>query len=120
MMRIVNNLPRIAPGLLAAAALCLSAAGCRRTPPPDAGGVRQEAAPPAEPNTVRLSEDAVRTGGIAVEPARVVETDRCVSGVGELRFNDRRLAHLTARAAGRLESVAAFRGDRVVRGQALA
>jgi DNA-binding CsgD family transcriptional regulator len=49
-----------------------------------------------------------------------VELDRRIAASGEVEFNGRLLAHLTARAAGRIESISAFRGDRVVQGQALA
>jgi len=99
--------------------LSLPGTGCRKSPPAEPEGHQQEGNV-AEPNAVRLSEEAVQTGGIAVEPAQVVETVRCIAGVGELEFNSRRLVHLTARASGRIESIAAFRGERVVEGQALA
>jgi len=50
----------------------------------------------------------------------MVEMERRISAVGELEFNGRRLTHLTARALGRIETIAAFRGERVSEGQALA
>jgi len=99
--------------------LSLAGASCRNSPPAESGAQPVEGVA-AEPTSLRLSDEAVRTGGIAVEPARVVETVRCIAGVGELEFNGRRLAHLTARASGRIESIAAFQGERVVKGQVLA
>ncbi|OGD22528.1 MAG: hypothetical protein A2W03_18240 [Candidatus Aminicenantes bacterium RBG_16_63_16] len=101
--------------------LLLSSAGasCRKSPPAETGSARPEENV-GEPDSVRLTENAVRTGGITVEPARVMETVRCIAGVGDLEFNSRRLIHLTARASGRLERIVAFRGERVVEGQVLA
>jgi RND family efflux transporter MFP subunit len=113
-MRKFQTLPILTAFLL----LSLAGAGCRNTPPAETD--QHEEAAPADPNSIRLSEEAVRTGGIVVEPARVVEMVQCVEGVGELEFNSRRLAHLTARASGRIEKIAAFRGERVASGQALA
>jgi RND family efflux transporter MFP subunit len=99
--------------------LLSAAAACRNSPPAESEAHTGEAAP-AEPTSIRLSDEAVRTGGIAVETARLVETDRRISAVGELEFNGRRLAHLTARTSGRIETVSAFRSERVIAGQALA
>jgi multidrug efflux pump subunit AcrA (membrane-fusion protein) len=98
--------------------LSLAESGCRNSP--SGGEARPEEESAAGPASIRLSEEAVRTGGIAVERARVVESDRRIAAVGELEFNGRRLAHLTARAPGRIESILAFRGERVVQGQTLA
>ncbi len=70
--------------------------------------------------TIRLSEEAVRAGGIAVEPVRAAETVTRIAATGEVEFDPRRLVSLTARAEGRIERVAAYRGDRVAAGQALA
>jgi len=111
--------PRTLSILISILFLSLAGAGCRNSPPGE-GEEHTTEASAAEPDSIRLSEEAVRTGGIAVEPARVVEIDRRIAAVGELEFNGRRLAHLTARAAGRIESILAFRGERVVQGQILA
>ena len=46
--------------------------------------------------------------------------NRRVTAPGELEFNARRLAHLTARTPGRVERVLAVSGDRVGAGQVLA
>ena len=99
--------------------LSLAVAGCRNSP----SGENEENPTEdgtAEPSSIRLSEEAVRTGGIAVEPARIVESDRRIAASGEIEFNGRRLAHLTARSAGRIERILAFRGERIVQGQVLA
>ena len=117
-MTIAARHPRIPLALITVLLLFL-AAGCRETPPAETGGDHPDKAA-GRPNSVRLTEEAVRTGGIAVEPARMVETARCIEGVGELEFNSRRLVHLTARASGRLESIAAFQGERVREGQVVA
>jgi membrane fusion protein, copper/silver efflux system len=98
--------------------LSLAGTGCRNSPPGEKPRPEEESAP--GPASIRLSEEAIRTGGIAVDRVRVVESDRRIAAVGELEFNGRRLAHLTARAAGRIESILAFRGERVVQGQTLA
>jgi len=110
--------PRISSISVLILILSLAGAGCRNSPSGEKEHPAEGSA--AEPNSIRLSEEAVRTGGIAVEPARVVEAERRIAAVGELEFSSRRLAHLTARAAGRIESILAFRGERVVQGQVLA
>ena len=111
--------PRTLSILISVLILSLAGVSCRNSPPAESEEHPAEGNA-AEPNSIRLSEQAVRTGGIAVAAARVVEMDRCIAAVGELEFNSRRLAHLTARASGRIETIAAFRGDRVVEGQVLA
>jgi Cu(I)/Ag(I) efflux system membrane fusion protein len=75
-------------------------------------------APPA--GTVLLTPAAIAAGGITVEAARLLPAARRIAMPGELTFNARRLAHMTARAVGRLERVLAFKGDRVTQGQVLA
>ena len=70
--------------------------------------------------TVQLTPAAVAAGGITVEPVGLMPTVRRISAPGELAFNARRLAHLSARVSGRLERVLAFKGDRVAQGQILA
>jgi len=111
--------PRTLSILILSLLLSLAGAACRNSPPAESEEPPAKGAA-AEPASIRLSDEAVRTGGLAVEPARVVEADRYIAAVGELDFNGRRLAHLTARASGRIERIAAFRGERVVEGQVLA
>jgi multidrug efflux pump subunit AcrA (membrane-fusion protein) len=98
--------------------LSLTGTDCRKSSPGEEPRPAEESA--VGPASIRLSEEAVRTGGIAVDRARVVEADGRIAAVGEIEFNGRRLAHLTARAAGRIESILAFRGERVVQNQTLA
>ena len=99
--------------------VALAGAVCRESPSvPAEENAREGHAGETDP--IRLSEEAVRTGGIAVAPAQVRELRRGIKASGELGFNRRRLAHLTARASGRIESIAAYRGERVTEGQTLA
>jgi membrane fusion protein, copper/silver efflux system len=111
------------PQILLPALLVLSFSvagmGCRNSPPGESGVHEEETNAPSTVS-LRLAEEAVRTGGISVEPARAAEMARRLAAVGELDFNGRRLVHLTARTAGRIERLAAFRGDRVAEGQVLA
>jgi multidrug efflux pump subunit AcrA (membrane-fusion protein) len=93
--------------------------GCRNSPPAESA-VHAEGPSPPSTALLRLSEEAVRTGGIFAEPARIVEMVRRLAAVGELEFNGRRLALLTARTAGRIERLTAFRGERAAEGQVLA
>lgn len=118
-MRIAVKHPRLVPALISVLLLACAGAGCRKSSSPENDHLRPEGQASVS-SSVRLTEEAVRSGGIAVEPARTEETTRCIAGVGELEFNRRRLTHLTARASGRLESIAAFQGERVVKGQTLA
>ena len=67
-----------------------------------------------------LTPQAVAAAGIRTEPAAARPLARTVVAAGELEWNARRVVHLTARAAGRLERVLAVRGDRVREGQLLA
>jgi len=97
----------------------IAGTGCRKAPPAERGDHEEKLGTPST-GSLRLTEEAVRTGGISVEPARVAETVRRLAAGGELEFNGRRLAHLTARAAGRIERLMAFRGDRAAEGQVLA
>ncbi len=107
--------------IILASVIALATAGpaCRNSAPA-AGGEHSQEEHAAEPWSVRLSEEAVKTGGIAVTPARFREIQRSIKASGELGFNRRRLVHLTARASGRIESVAAYQGERVAEGQVLA
>ena len=111
--------PRTLSLALLALSISVMGAGCRNSPPAESGDHPAEMSA-ASPVSLRLSEEAVRTGGIAVEPARVVDTVRRIAAVGELEFNGRRLVHLTARASGRIERITAYRGERVAENQVLA
>lgn len=69
---------------------------------------------------VTLTPQAVAAAGIRTEPAATRPLGRTIVAAGELEWNARRVVHLTARAAGRLERVLAVRGDRVRESQLLA
>jgi Cu(I)/Ag(I) efflux system membrane fusion protein len=115
MKRIIER-HRTYPAVLALAALL--AVACARSAEP---GKTEEAAKPEAPaGTIQLTPEAVTAGGIVIEPVKEIPAVRRLAVSGELAFNARRLAHLSARAAGRLERVLAFKSDRVVRGQLLA
>lgn len=111
--------PRNLPFLILILLLSLAEAGCRNSPSPKREDHSAQGSP-GSPTSIHLTEQAVRTGGIVVETARLVEMDRRIVSVGELGFNGRRLAHLTARVRGRIETIACFRGESVVEGQVLA
>ncbi len=97
----------------------LAGSACRNSPPiPPQENIR--GGHTGEPGSLILSEEAVRTGGISATRAQVREMQRSIRASGELEFNRRRLVHLTARASGRIESIAAYRGERVAEGQILA
>ncbi len=105
----------------ALAALLLAAACGGRTPSGQAALTEEhehEAAGTVP--AVTLSPAAVAAGDIRTEPAETRPLDRRITAPGELEFNARRLAHLTARIAGRVERLLAVEGDRVRAGQLLA
>ena len=109
-------------GILAAAlAAVIALAACRN-------GRAPQAAEPAEahaheagtPASVTLTDEAAAAAGILTETAALRPLARRVAAPGELEWNARRVVHLTARTAGRLERVAVVPGDRVRAGQVLA
>lgn len=109
----------------AALAALLFAAACGGTTPPSGTAAaaedhdhEREAA--AEASSVTLSPEAIAAGDIRTEPAATRPLTRRITAPGELELNSRRLAHLTARTAGRVERVLAVAGDRVREGQVLA
>lgn len=115
-MKTKKENPAIFAILIAAALLF---AGCRSgEPEPASAGVETGAAVPS--GTVILSAQAVADGGISTaEAIRTALTD-VIKAPGELEFNARRLAVVSARARGRLERVAAVSGERVESGRVLA
>lgn len=99
-------------------AAALWATDCRKPEAP--ASPEPEAVNSAAPASVKLSPEAVRTGGLTFETVAPAGLRRKTSAVGELEFNARRYVHLTARTAGRIETVLAYVGDRVKAGQVLA
>lgn len=76
-------------------------------------------APAAAPSTVTLTPEALKTAGIQTAAAELRSAARTVRATGEVLFNPRRVAHVTARTAGRIEKLFAYEGDRVQSGQLL-
>ncbi|MHB8055063.1 MAG: efflux RND transporter periplasmic adaptor subunit [Candidatus Aminicenantales bacterium] len=74
----------------------------------------------APAGTVTLSAEAQADGGIAVAQAKMTVLTAKISAPGDIEFNARRLAEVSARLAGRIERVTAVAGDRVAAGQILA
>jgi RND family efflux transporter MFP subunit len=73
-----------------------------------------------EPGVVVLPPAALASGNIRTAVATLREFRRRIAATGELTFNARRLARVSARAVGRVERVLAVSGDRVGAGQVLA
>jgi Cu(I)/Ag(I) efflux system membrane fusion protein len=104
--------PRLA--VLALAGSILTACGTKSAEPPAA-----KPAPDAAPSTVTLTPEALKTAGIQTAAAELRSTSRTVRATGEVLFNPKRVAHVTARTAGRIEKLFAYEGDRVQAGQVL-
>jgi len=77
---------------------------------PDAGGS----------GLVHLDSERQAQAGIRVDVVQARTVPQTITAPGRVVFNERRLAHLTARVAGRVEEVHAFLGDRVRAGELLA
>ncbi len=108
-----SNYAHIAAAVLV---LILGLPGCR--PGPE-GEVEEKTGGPDVPASVTLTPEAVRTAGIQVAEAEYLPVVRTVRVPGEVSMDPKRKAHLTARASGRIESLAAYPGDRVRQGQVL-
>jgi Cu(I)/Ag(I) efflux system membrane fusion protein len=102
--------------------LTVFAAACKKSAetPADPHAGEEAAHPKAPAGTVILTPEAVAGGGITVEAARTIEFARTVKALGELEFDARRVAGVSARAAGRIERLAAYAGERVSAGAVLA
>jgi RND family efflux transporter MFP subunit len=97
------------------------AGACRSQAAPEPAAQADEHDHAEEPaGAVTLSAAAVKAADIRTEPAAGRAVARRITAPGELEWNPRRVAHVTARAAGRLERVLAVRGDRVAAGALLA
>jgi RND family efflux transporter MFP subunit len=72
------------------------------------------------PGSVTLSAQAIASADLRTATAATRLVARRITAPGELEWNARRIVHLTARTAGRLERVLVVRGDRVREGQLLA
>lgn len=98
----------------------LLAAGCRDEALLESGRQAEGKVPPAASISVTLTPEGVAAAHIKIEPVSIRTLARRITASGELGFNARRLAHLTARTPGRVERVFVVRGDRVRKGQVLA
>jgi membrane fusion protein, copper/silver efflux system len=115
-MIMMKNFFQTGAAVLAAAFLASACAKPAAENPAEASAAKNE----NSSGTIQLTPAAVDTGGIATEAARSMPRVRRIAASGEMGFNARRLAHLSARATGRLERVLAFKGDHVTQGQLLA
>lgn len=71
-------------------------------------------------NVVHLDAEQQQKAGIKIAPVVSRALQQTIAVPGRIVFNERRLAHLTARVAGRVEQVYAFLGDRVQKDALLA
>jgi RND family efflux transporter MFP subunit len=116
----MNKLSRILIG--AALAVLFFNAGCRGRSAAEAAdpAATAKAAVSGAAPSVTLSVEAVKAADLRTETAAVRAVARLVTAPGDLEWNPRRVVHLTARTAGRLERVHVVQGDRVREGQLLA
>lgn len=106
--------------ILAIATTVAALPACRPDPAPVEVGHKEEESAHAPAGTVVLSSEAMTDGGIAVAQAKTAVLAGRIFVPGELGFNVRRLAEVSARVEGRIERVMAVSGDRVSAGQLLA
>jgi len=107
--------------LLAFLMVVLASAGCRKSASVEA--VAQDEhnhEKEAAPDRLTLSPEAVAAGGFVIEQAGPAKVQESVQTLGEMEINPRRIVHLTARAAGRVETTTAVAGDRTAAGRILA
>lgn len=71
-------------------------------------------------NVVHLDAEQQKKAGIQIESVELRALQQTIAVPGRIVFNERRLAHLTARVPGRVEQVYAFLGDRVQKDALLA
>lgn len=98
----------------------VSIAACRKAAEDPAPAGAPEAHEETPAGTVVLTPEAVKGGGITLEPARLRDVARTVRALGDLEFDARRVAGVAARASGRIEKLSAYAGDRVAAGKILA
>jgi len=90
--------------------------GCRNQAPQSAS---PEAAGETAPTSITLTAEAAQTAGIETAEAGFRPVIRKIHAPGELMFNPKKVAHMTARTSGRVEQLYAYQGDRVAKGQTL-
>ncbi len=70
--------------------------------------------------TVHLDLERQREAGIKIKEVRMTSLKEKITVAGRVEYDQRRLAHVTSRVAGRVEQVFAYLGDRVKARQVLA
>lgn len=120
-------------GMLAAAALFLSACGGEPSKNPDKAAPKQAATKPGDKRAdgkpagehgddggLKLTADEIKTAGIVVEAIEDKEVANQIVVTATILANQDRLARVSPRIAGRLARVNANLGDKVAAGQTLA
>jgi len=92
------------------------ATNCRRAAPPE----DSDAPPAATPAELTLSAEQIGHGGVKWTPAALSTVTETVELPGELKVDEDHTARISAPTRGRLLTIRANVGDRVVRGQVLA
>lgn len=118
-----NTMNKLVPSIAGAAlAALLFAAACGGKAPSGAAAAAEDRdrEAPGSAATLSLTPEAAAAAGIRTEPAAMRPLARRITAPGELEWNARRVAHLTARTSGRIERVFVVRGDRAREGQVLA
>jgi len=99
-----------------ASACLMPLAGCRDRTIDEA---KPEAAGEPASASITLTAEAAKTAGVETAPAEFRPVVRKVRAPGELALNPKKVAHVSARASGRVEQLFSYQGDRVVKGQTL-
>lgn len=94
----------------------LTLAACKAAPEKAAASPSAEEKAPA---AVTLTPEAVKTAAIVVVEAGFLPAVRTIHAPGEIIFNPKKLAHVTARTSGRIERLFAYQGERIREGQTL-
>jgi RND family efflux transporter MFP subunit len=102
--------------LPAVLAICLTLAGCKTKTENEE---ETAAGDKKSPTTIVLSSEAVKNAGIQTMEVRIMPIVRKIYAPGEIIFNPRKLAHVTARTPGRIECLLAYPGDKIQKGQLL-
>lgn len=115
----MTTLPRSILWAVLAAVVILP--GCRSKGPAERAPVNEiHENDAAAESSITLASEATAAAGIKTAAAEKRVLHRQVIAPGEIDFNARRLAHITARTPGRVERIHAVAGDRVREGQTLA
>jgi RND family efflux transporter MFP subunit len=109
---------RSAVGCILLMALAISVSGCRADKPRETETGAKVILNDV-PAIITLTEEAIKIAGIQTEKAELRQIPLKIYETGNLAFNQKRLMNLTSRAAGRVEDISAFAGDRVKEGQHL-